>query len=184
MPTRKVVTNPNAARALYRVIFVCDGDCFCVAGGPHRMAREFIRLLCVDTPERGQKGWAESKAALRDLVEGKLVRLEPEHKWRYVRDRFGRCLAYVFIGDLLVNAELVRAGWSDYVTKFGRGRYAKTFDACKGDAELNRRGVWRMYDKGDSWSWGRGRKKPHFRSDSEYSDFKRRDERRKGEKNG
>lgn len=173
MGFKSVRTIENAGTRLYKVIYVVDGDCFCVGGGPHGQAREYIRLLCVDTPEKGQRAWKESKECLLNLVGDKHVRLEPEHRWRFVRDRFGRCLAYVFIEKLLVNAELVRLGWSDFVTKFGRGRFASTIDACKAEAELFRRGVWQFYQRGDSWAWGRGRRKPHFRNSDELVAFNR-----------
>ncbi|MCA8914665.1 MAG: thermonuclease family protein [Planctomycetes bacterium] len=103
---------------------VIDGDRIEVEGG------ERVRLLCIDTPERGQPGFDESKAFLRELVEGREVRLEadPAHD---DRDRFGRLLRYVWLftgwtvagfssgDDVLVNVEMIERGCSKYETKWG-----------------------------------------------------------------
>lgn len=101
-----------------------DGDTIELEGG------ERVRLLCIDTPERGQPGYTEATEFLRGLVEGKRVRLEadPEHA---DRDRFGRLLRYVWLftgweaegfssgDDVLVNVEMVRRGHSAYETRWG-----------------------------------------------------------------
>ena len=44
---------------------------------------------------------------------GKTVRLELDVR---ERDRYQRLLAYVYVGDLMVNAELVRLGYAHAVT--------------------------------------------------------------------
>ena len=79
---------------------------------------ERVRLLCIDTPERGQDGYAEATEYLRGLI-GDGVRLEkdPEHGHR---DNFGRLLRYVWVGDVLINVEMVRAGHSAYATRWGQ----------------------------------------------------------------
>lgn len=101
-----------------------DGDTIELAGG------ERVRLLCIDTPERGQPGYAEATEFLRGLIEGKRVRLEADPKHND-RDRFGRLLRYVWLftgweaegfssgDDVLVNVEIVRRGHSAYETRWG-----------------------------------------------------------------
>jgi len=160
-----IVTMPERRR--FKVIACPDGDTLLLLGGPHRRPREWVRMLCMDTPEKTQKGFRESRAALRDLVLNKWITLEPERKWKYCSDKYGRTLGYVLLENLLVNAEIVRLGWSDYVTKFGRGRYSHVFQRCVTDACDSRRGIWSKYKQGDSWAWGRGRKRPHFRTSDE-----------------
>lgn len=44
--------------------------------------------------------------------------------------------------DLCVNVELVRLGWSAYVTKYGRGRLAEQFEAAEKEARAAKRGLW------------------------------------------
>jgi endonuclease YncB( thermonuclease family) len=45
----------------------------------------------------------------RKLVQGQTVRLELDVQ---ERDRYGRLLAYVYVGDTMVNAELVAQGYA------------------------------------------------------------------------
>jgi micrococcal nuclease len=69
----------------------------------------------VDTPESvapGQPVECFGKAASEfnaDLVEGEDVTLVFDAE---LRDRYGRLLAYVYVGDLLVNAELLAQGFA------------------------------------------------------------------------
>jgi micrococcal nuclease len=78
-----------------------------------------VRSIGVNTPETSHpiKGVEpfikEAKEATRRLVEGQTVRLERDVE-QY--DRYGRLLAYVYVGDTMVNAELVRQGYTRVAT--------------------------------------------------------------------
>ncbi|GGD19913.1 thermonuclease family protein [Aureimonas glaciei] len=104
---------------------VVDGDTVAVEGTKAR-----IRLYGVDTPE-GQQTCADaagkrylcgSKAAdfLSTLIgrNGRLVCTEID------RDRYGRIVAECRRGDVVVNAELVRAGWALEYKAYSDGRYS------------------------------------------------------------
>ena len=106
------------------VVRVIDGDTIIVR---YRGKEERVRLLCIDTPERGERGFNEATEAMRRLVEGREVVLEFEKPGVEARDRYGRLLAYVFLN---VNVEMVRLGHSRFWTKYGRGRYAREFEAA------------------------------------------------------
>ncbi len=89
------------------VIEVIDGDTF-------RMSdNETVRLLCIDTPEKGENGYEEAKEALTQLVLMKKVRLEGDVS---ERDDYGRLLRYVYVSfgaddeEIFVNREMVRSG--------------------------------------------------------------------------
>jgi micrococcal nuclease len=94
-----------------RVERVVDGDTVVVRLDGRS---ERVRYIGVDTPESVKPGvrvqcFAKSAAkANARLVLGRDVRLEYDAE---ARDRYGRLLAYVWRGDLLVNAELVRLGY-------------------------------------------------------------------------
>jgi micrococcal nuclease len=100
------------ATPVARVERVVDGDTILV-----RMdgRRERVRYIGIDTPESvkpGTRVQCFGKAAAvanRRLVEGREVRLEYDAE---ARDRYGRLLAYVYRGELLVNAELIRQGYA------------------------------------------------------------------------
>lgn len=126
---------------LWPVIRVVDGDTLHVR---FRGRDESVRLLRINTPERGQVGYGEATRALRRLVEGRKVRLEFERRGNVERDRYGRLLAYVYVGHLNVNVEMVRLGWSPFWTKYGQGRLADEFRKAEKEARAERRGLWAM----------------------------------------
>lgn len=74
-----------------------------------------FRLLGVDTPERGEPGWAEAGEYVRSWLEANAGRARcSSHK----TDSFGRWLAYVYVdrGDGTVqslNDDLIAAGHAE-----------------------------------------------------------------------
>lgn len=77
--------------------------------------------------------------ANRHLVQGKHVWLELDVP---LRDSDGRLLAYVYVGDLMVNAELVRQGYAQVNTVPPSGKYAHLFQQLQREAREAGRGVW------------------------------------------
>jgi len=119
-----------------RVTRVVDGDTLHVDRNGKDVT---VRLLRVNTTERGQWGYSQGGQQLRRLTQGKSVRLEFEDERK---DRYGRELAYVFVGDTNVNVEVVRSGWSKFFTRYGRGKYAEDFVRAEQEARRERRGLW------------------------------------------
>lgn len=111
---------------------VVDGDTIHYKG-------QCIRLLRINTPERGEPGFGEAKAHLESLLRGKL-RLEYEGRRK---DRYGRELCYIWCRGKNVNVEMVRAGWSPFWTKYGEGKYAKEFREAEAEAKREGRGIWK-----------------------------------------
>lgn len=104
---------------------VIDGDTLDVRMGSGRLFR--VRLLCIDTPERGEKGYEEASDSLRQMCPpGTAVEVFPDPGMRQTDD-FGRVLAYVWRNNECVNVEQVRRGHSEYITKFGRSCMEKRF---------------------------------------------------------
>jgi micrococcal nuclease len=73
------------------VLRIVDGDTIDVRAGGRR---ERVRILGVDTPERGACYSARATAETRRLTAGKVVRLVGDRS-QARRDRYGRLLAYV-----------------------------------------------------------------------------------------
>jgi micrococcal nuclease len=77
--------------------------------------RERARYIGIDTPEtkhpnRGVEPYEpEATEANRRLVQGQMVSLEFDVQ---PRDQDGRLLAYVYVGEVMMNAELVRQGYA------------------------------------------------------------------------
>ena len=78
-----------------------------------------MRYIGIDTPESVEPGepvecfGCEASHFNERLVEGEKVRLVFDAERR---DVYGRLLAYVYVGDVFVNAELVRAGYATTLT--------------------------------------------------------------------
>ncbi len=90
-----------------QVIDVIDGDTIDVLidGVEYR-----VRYIGIDTPERDDPCYAEATAANAALVDNQTVRLVQDVS---EVDRYGRLLRYVYVKDLLINAELVAGGWAE-----------------------------------------------------------------------
>ena len=98
------------------VVRVVDGDTVHVRLGERV---EKVRYIGVNTPEihhpsKGEEpGGRAAHAVNRQMVEGKRVRLELDVQ---SRDRYGGLLAYVWVGETMTNAELVRLGYAQVMT--------------------------------------------------------------------
>ena len=102
-----------------------------------------VRLLCINTPEKNEFGYKEATETLASLIQGKSLYLEFEQPLFYRRDLYDRLLAYVHAEDKKINLEIVRAGWSTYWTRYGKGKYEKAFIAAEKEAWEKRRGTWK-----------------------------------------
>jgi micrococcal nuclease len=74
----------------------------------------------------------EAAEANKNLVKGKTVRLGLDVQQR---DHYGRLLAYVYVGDVMVNAELVRLGYAQVATFPPNVRYQGVFLKMKQQAQ-------------------------------------------------
>ena len=79
-----------------KVTKVIDGDTFETAS-----RKKPVRLANVDAPEKGERGSAKATEALREMIEGKEVRIETVG-----RDKYGRAVAKVYIGRESVNKKM------------------------------------------------------------------------------
>ncbi len=108
-------------------------------------SREKVRYIGIDTPESVRPGtpvecFAKAAAAHNArLVAGRRVRLVTDVD---ERDRFGRLLAYVYVGDRMVNAELVRDGYATQLTVPPNVRHAALFRRLARAAREAGRGLW------------------------------------------
>jgi micrococcal nuclease len=125
------------------VVRVVDGDTIHVRLGARV---EKVRYIGVNTPEvhhptKGEEpGGREAAEVNRRLIEGQAVRLELDVQ---ARDRYGRLLAYVWVGDVMVNAELVRLGYAQVMTVPPNVRYQEMFVKLQREAREAGRGLWR-----------------------------------------
>lgn len=88
-------------RDRFTAVMVYDGDTFKLKGG------DKLRLLAIDTPEKGELFFAEAKTRLEELVLNQIVEIEYGVRRR---DKYGRLLGFVNIDDLFINEVLLREG--------------------------------------------------------------------------
>lgn len=106
---------------------------------------EVVRYIGIDTPETVKPdtpvqcyGERASHFDSR-LVTHRRVRIVPGVEQR---DIYGRLLAYVYLGELFVNAELVRRGFARTLTIPPNNRFAERFERLQRTAARTGRGLW------------------------------------------
>src|SRR5262245_15164309 len=127
----------HPASLIGRVIRVQDGDSIVVRLGNGRTER--VRYIGINAPEFDQRGGREARDANRKLVAGRSVRLERDVQ---ERDRHGRLLAYVYVGDTMVNAELVAQGWAQAMTVPPNVSHQELFLDRERQARARQVGIW------------------------------------------
>lgn len=138
-----------AAGLTGQVLAVSDGDTLKVRIGAKT---EKVRLVGVDCPEvahgpndPGQEPWGTRAAEFtKRLVLGKTVRLETDVQ---PRDRYGRMLAYVFVGKTFLNEALVQQGHAVLLTYPPNVTYVERFTRAQREAREAKRGVWAADDR-------------------------------------
>ena len=96
---------------------IVDGDTIKINGTS-------IRMLGINTPEKGEVGSEEAKKFLEENILNKTVELV-SGKDEY--DLYGRRLAYAFINGINVNFELVRNGYANFYFPEGKEGYYDSF---------------------------------------------------------
>jgi len=134
--------DPQPEEDMARIVKVTDGDTLRVL---YLGRGERVRLIGIDAPEVAWYGGREEcygvEAGLyaRRLLSGRWVRLgfDAEH-----RDRYGRLLAYVYLGEELVNLDLVRLGYATADPVTPNTMKANSFAAAEAEARSAGRGIW------------------------------------------
>ena len=121
---------------------VVDGDTIEVQLGGQE---EDVRYIGVDTPETVKPGapvdcfGPQASSFNHRLVERRRVRLVFDSERR---DVYGRLLAYVYLGDRFVNAELVRRGLARTLNIPPNDRFAGRLKRLEIAAALAGKGLW------------------------------------------
>lgn len=126
------VTQTGAGESA-RVARVVDGDTVELTDGRK------VRYLGINTPEGGQPFYQEATDFNAWLVEGREVWLEYDVN---PMDRYGRLLAYVWVGETFINLELVRQGYATVYTVPPNVRYDEQFLEAQREAREQERGLW------------------------------------------
>lgn len=128
--------------AYYGVVeWVADGDTIKLCNG------EMIRYIGIDTPELHHPKKdiypeffaKEAKEFNENLVKGKKVKLEFDIE---KKDKYGRLLAYVFVGDTFVNEELIKGGYAETFFIPPNTKYLSKFSILEDEAKKAKLGIW------------------------------------------
>lgn len=138
--------SPVEIQSSYRVKEVIDGDTIILDNG------QLVRYIGIDTPEIRRKArnkWVyepmpyskEAKEFNRQLVKGKTVNLEFDVE---KKDKYGRLLAYVYVGDIFVNAKMLKEGYALLYTHPPNIKYVELFIKLAKEARENKKGLWNL----------------------------------------
>ncbi|HEX6335879.1 MAG TPA: thermonuclease family protein [Jiangellaceae bacterium] len=123
------------------VLHVVDGDTFDVelSGG----STERVRLPQIDAPELDECGYAESSAALEELVWGETVRLAQTESGPG-RDDHGRLLRATWLVGKDVGLLLVRDGLARWLSRYADedSRLAQMYEQAERQARDEGAGLW------------------------------------------
>jgi endonuclease YncB( thermonuclease family) len=131
---------------------VADGDTITVL---HNGRSEKIRLWGIDCPEKNQDFGSKAKHITSILVFAKLVEVEP-----VTVDRYGRTVAFVRVGDTVVNEELIRQGLARVFTRYCDRPVCERWEHLETEAREARRGLWSMPDPVPPWELRRRMRSP------------------------
>jgi len=129
-----------------RVVAIYDGDTIAVLVDARTVK---VRLVGIDTPERGQP-WADrARQALTARVFRKEVRINA-----VATDRYGRTLGEVYADNVCVGCELVRDGHAWVYRRYSDDPVLIGLEA---DAREARRGLWGLpeSERVPPWEWRR-----------------------------
>jgi micrococcal nuclease len=127
---------------------VIDGDTFKLQNGTK------VRLIGIDTPEKGECYYEEARDELRKLIGGKIVRMDKDIS---DKDKYDRLLRYIILeregeDNLFINDYLVRQGLAVDIGIAPDNRYRDLLSSAREEAKRERRGLWVNCDQKETLS--------------------------------
>lgn len=105
-----------------------------------------VRYIGVDAPDKGRPFFELCRKVNRELVYKKRVLLQADNGTSEIS---GKLLRYVFVGDVLVNAEMIKNGAALVAPPDGNNRYRELLLALQQEARKAGRGLWAYEDQSD-----------------------------------
>ena len=144
----------SAAEYAGRVVGVSDGDTMTLLvpdGASFKQVK--VRLGEIDTPESKQPYGERAKQTLSDLAFGKPARVVVQDT-----DKYGRTVGRVYVGNLDVNAEMIRQGAAWAYRQYLKDQSLLRLEA---EAKAAKRGLWGLPEAHAlgvaTWRGGEGR---------------------------
>ena len=115
------------------VIRVIDGDTFITK------EQQKVRYIGINAPEINEPYGMEATQYNKTLIEGKNVHIVLDNMQK---DRFGRILGYVYIGDTLINKQIIAKGWAIAENISPNTLHAQEFQQAEKEAHKTCQGIW------------------------------------------
>jgi micrococcal nuclease len=112
---------------------IVDGDTLILANDTK------VRLIGINSPEENQPYYELAKEKLESLLAGKAVDLVSDQD---KLDQYGRQLQYVYLGDMFINYEMVKAGLSIVETISPNVAHAEELAQAQSSARDKCLGIW------------------------------------------
>jgi len=100
-----------------------------------------VRLVGINTPEKGEPNYAASKRFLFNRIWGKTVtiKVDPEHQW----DKFSRALGTIFLDGVNINKLMIEKGWA-FFYPYEPNLYVvpNEYELAEQSAKLKKNGIW------------------------------------------
>ena len=134
LPDKDTPQNPNPPISPpFIVTKIIDGDTVIINN-------ESVRLICIDTPERGEEGYKEASDYLESLILNKEVVLEEDIT---KRDKYNRLLYYIFTKDgRFVNEIMVRQGHAEAYPYEPDTRLCPQIIEAEKQAKITGKNIW------------------------------------------
>ena len=132
-PEPPINQTQNSLKEPYIITKVIDGDTVHING-------ESVRLICIDTPERGEDGYLEATEFLESLILNQEVTLEEDIT---KRDKYNRLLYYIFTKDgRFVNEIMVKEGYAEAYPYYPDTRLCPQIQEAEKQAKLTGKNIW------------------------------------------
>lgn len=141
--------NSTSSEEYYEVSRVIDGDTVVLEKNGKE---ETVRLIGIDSPERGECFYEESKNRMEELTSDDLIKIEKDPT-QNERDIYNRLLGYLYSEDgEFINKKMVGEGYAREYTYKTPYMYQGEFLSSEGGAKRQARGVWESGICENLWS--------------------------------
>lgn len=135
-----------SAEMIGKVVSVADGDTITIIENLDN-GRFKIRLYGIDAPEKKQDFGQKAKQYLSSLIFNKEVKI----KFTEI-DRYGRIIGKVYLNDIEINIEMLKAGMAWHYSRYDQ---TSAYITAEKQARKNGIGLWSMKNPIPPWNFRR-----------------------------
>ena len=135
--TPSTVATTTSTLLVARLVRVVDGDTIVVKVESGEQER--VQLIGIDAPKSGRKGSKQARAYLQRLLASGPIGL---NLGKDTRDKYKRLLAYLYVGPVFVNREMVAQGLAKAAPSGQNREYEQVLADAQDSAQNTFRGQW------------------------------------------